>query len=68
MGSKSTKWIHPEEFAEIEPGDRLEIRFMNGIQTVEEHLGDELLVSFKGGAWDGKTIRIVRHQISKLLL
>ena len=61
------KWIHPEEFAEIEAGDRLEIRFMNGIPTVEEHLGDELKVHFKGGAWDGKTIHIVRQQISKVL-
>lgn len=70
MGKASKKWIDKETFENITPGDRLDIRYMNGTAIVQKEPDVEketVDVTFKGGAWDGRTLNLIRQQIAKIL-
>ena len=70
MGKESKKWINKETFEKITPGDRLNIRYMNGIAIVQEQPDVEketIDVTFEGGAWNGRTINLIRQQIERIL-
>ena len=57
-----------EEFMTIEIGDRLDIRYMNGTAIAEElpTESETIQVKFDGGAWDGRSLNLIRIQIAKV--
>jgi len=65
----SKKWINKESFKELEPGDRLKVRYMKGIAIVQElpYENEAVLVTFEGGPWDGKSLELIRAQITRIL-
>jgi len=65
----SNKWITKESFSELEPGDRLKVRRMKGTAIVQQlpSKDDDISVTFKDGPWDGRSLNLIRNQISKIL-
>lgn len=62
------RWITKEDFDKIEPKDKIEVRYMNGIaKVIEVPVEDTVRVIFLSGPWKDRVLDLIHQQIKKVL-
>ena len=76
---KPRYYISIDQFEKLKPGDKVKIRYMLGEAYVaskpytkdaktflgEKYKQDTIQIKFESGPWEGKTLELIRQQISR---